>query len=99
MSLFVIEHKHAADRCPASDPQMAPMLLKHLSPQNTQQFGITIQAEAVIDNAHTLVMIADAPDQERLQQFMAPFAQVGSVEIKSASPCEDVIERGGCAAA
>jgi hypothetical protein len=32
-----------------------------------------------------------------MQQFMAPFAQVGSVELFPASSCETVIERGGCA--
>lgn len=97
MSLFVVEHRHAAESCPAGSREMAPMLLKHLSPENTRQHGITIQSEAVIDNAHTLYLIAEAPSKEGLQQFMAPFAQVGSVEVLSASPCETVIERGGCA--
>src|SRR5438270_13573139 len=97
MSLFVVQHRHAAESCPAGNREMAPMLLKHLSPQNTQQYGITIRSEAVVDNAHTLYLIADAPDRERLEQFMAPFAQVGSVEVLPASPCERVIERGGFA--
>jgi hypothetical protein len=98
MSLFVVQHQHAAERCPAGDPQMAPMLLKHLSAENTRQHGITIQGEAVVNDAHALYLIADAPSQERMQQFMAPFAQVGSVEVLPASSCETVIERGGCAA-
>jgi hypothetical protein len=97
MSLFVVQHQHAAESCPATNREMAPMLLKHLSAENTKQYGITIRGEAVVDNAHTLYLIADAPDKDRLQQFMAPFAQVGSVEVLSASPCETVIERGGCA--
>ncbi len=97
MSLFVVKHQHPGDRCPAENREMAPMLLKHLAPGNTQQFGITVQSEAVVDNAHTLYLIADAPDRERLEQFMAPFAQVGSVEVMPASPCENVIDRGGCA--
>ena len=32
MSLFVVEHQHSAETCPAGDPQMAPMLLQILSP-------------------------------------------------------------------
>lgn len=98
MSLFVVQHQHAAASCPAGNREMAPMLLKHLSAENTRQYGITIQGEAVIDNAHTLYLIAEAPTQAAMQQFMAPFAQVGSVEVFPASPCEAVIERGGCAA-
>jgi len=98
MSLFVVQHRHAAEACPAGSREMAPMLLKHLSPENTRQYGISIQGEAVIDNAHTLYLIAEAPTRSALQQFMAPFAQVGSVEVLPASHCETVIERGGCAA-
>jgi hypothetical protein len=98
MSLFVVEHRHPAEACPAQNREMAPMLLKHLSPQNTQNFGITIHGEAVVNNAHRLVLVLDAPDEERVQQFMAPFAQAGSVEVLPSSPCEVVIERGGCAA-
>jgi hypothetical protein len=98
MSLFIVQHQHPAESCPAGSREMAPMLLKHLSAENTKQYGITIQSEAVVDNAHMLYLIADAPDRERMQQFMAPFAQVGSVEVLPASPCETVIERGGCAA-
>ena len=63
-----------------------------------QTHGYTIQAEAVVNDAHTLYMIMEAPDQERVQQFMAPFAQVGRVEVLPASSCAAVVGRGGCAA-
>ncbi len=74
------------------------MLLQHLAPENTRRFGVSVNAEAVIDGAHTLVLIVDAGGPEQVQRFMQPFAQVGSVEVQAASPCEVVIERGGCAA-
>jgi hypothetical protein len=99
MSLFVAQHRHSAENCPAADPQMGPMLLQHLSASNASKNGIAIQAEAVVNDAHTFYMILDALDRERVNQFMHPFAQVGSVEVLPASPCEAVIERGGCAAA
>jgi hypothetical protein len=98
MSLFVVEHEHPAGRCPAQNPDMAPMLLQQLSPDNAAGYDVTIQGEAVIDGAHRLVLILDAPDQESVQRFMAPFAQAGSVEIRPASSCEDVVERGTCEA-
>lgn len=99
MSLFVTLHQHAAEQCPAKDPQMGSMLLRHLSPDNAASYGITIRGEAVINNAHTFYMILEAPDRERVEQFMAPFAQAGSVEVLPASTCEAVVDRGGCAAA
>jgi hypothetical protein len=99
MSLFVTRHQHPAERCPAADPEMGSMLLRHVSPNNAATYGITIQGEAVINDAHTLYMIVEAPDRERVEQFMAPFAQVGSVEVLPASTCEAVVGRGGCAGA
>jgi len=97
MALFVARHQHQADRCPAADPQMGPMLLQHLSPENASGHGVAIQAEAVVNDAHTLYLIVEADGRELVDGFMAPFAQVGSVEVLPASSCEAVIGRGGCA--
>ncbi len=96
MPLFVAEHKHSADHCPAADSKMAPMLLRHLSAPNASKFGIKIQGEAVIDGGHTLYLILDAPDAKKVNEFMAPFAQAGSVKVQPASPCEVVVTRGKC---
>ena len=97
MSLFVTRHEHAPERCPAADPRMGSMLLSHISPDNAATYDITIHGEAVINDAHTLYMIVDAPDRERVEQFMTPFAQAGSVEVLAASTCEAVVGRRGCA--
>ena len=99
MALFVARHEHPAERCPARDPQMGQMLLSHLSPESASGHGITIKAEAVVNDAHTLYMIVDADSKERVDTFMTPFAQAGTVEVLPASSCEAVIGRGGCAAA
>jgi hypothetical protein len=95
--LFVVEHHHPAECCPATDPTMASMLLKHLSPENAGAQGLTIRSEAVVDNAHALYMIVEAADSQSVERFMQPFAQAGSVSVMPASSCETVVERGGCA--
>jgi hypothetical protein len=97
MALFVARHQHQADKCPAADPRMGPMLLQHLSPENAPGQGVTIQAEAVAKDAHTLYLIVEADSRDQVEGFMAPFAQPGSVEVLPASSCEAVIGRGGCA--
>jgi hypothetical protein len=97
MTLFVAVHQHAPERCPAGDPAMGAMLLNHLSAANAAQYGVSIQAEAVADNKHTLYLIAEAGDEEQMNRFLAPFAQAGTVELLPSPPCEAVIDRGGCA--
>ncbi len=96
MALFVVRHAHSAETCPAQDPRMGAMLLQHLSPANAQQNGVNILGDAVVNGAHTLYMIVEAPGEAEVSQYMAPFAQAGSVEVMPASHCEQVVSRGGC---
>ncbi len=96
MSLFVVQHKHAAEACPAGHPEMGPMLVKHLSPANASTFGVDIRADAVIDGGHTFYLIVEAESEEKVKEFMAPFYQAGTVEISPSSSCERVVERGEC---
>jgi len=75
---------------------MGAMLLQHLSAGNANKAGIKIHGEAVVDGSHTLYLILEAEDAPRVQQFMAPFAQAGTVEVWPASTCERVVARGKC---
>ncbi len=96
MALYFVRHQHAAERCPAKDPEMGQMLLQHLSKGNARKYGIDLLGDAVLDGQHTLVVIAEAEDKQYLVDFMQPFAQAGSVEIVPASTCEAVVARQGC---
>jgi len=96
MALFLVQHRHEPERCPARDPQMASMLLKHLSPSNAASYDLKLKGEAVIQGGHTLYLIAEATDPTVVSRFMEPFARAGTVEILPASTCEEVVERGEC---
>jgi hypothetical protein len=96
MGLYLVRHTHADETCPARDPQMAPMLLQHLSEPNAKAAGVGIHGEAVIDGEHTLYLILDAADKDTVNSYMQPFAMAGEVEVLEASPCEAVVARGAC---
>ena len=96
MSLYQVRHTHEAETCPARDSEMGAMLLSHISPQNARKFGVSVQADAVLDGQHTFILIVDADDKAKIEQFMQPFNQAGPVEIIPASHCETVVERQGC---
>lgn len=96
MSLYFVHHQHAAETCPAKDPNMGQMLLQHVSRPNARKFGVEILADGVLDGKHTFVLIVEAERKESIEQFMQPFYQAGSVEIHPASTCEAVVERAGC---
>jgi DMSO/TMAO reductase YedYZ molybdopterin-dependent catalytic subunit len=98
MSLFVVRHQHEAERCPARDPEMGAMLLNYLSRPNVRRHGIDIQGEAVAQGEHTLYMIIESDDADRVRAFMRPFAEAGSVDVYPASTCVRVVASGGCAA-
>ncbi len=96
MALFVVTHRHTADRCPAGDPRKAPMLLRCLTNEHAAKFGVQILAEAIVGGQHSLHLILEATDTDGVQKFMAPFAQGGSVAVLPASPCETVVSQGKC---
>ncbi len=75
---------------------MGAMLLQHLSEANAKKFGISIHGKAVADHMHRLYLILEAPEQRVVEEFMAPFAQAGSVKVLPSSTCEAVTERRGC---
>lgn len=94
MPLFVTEHTHPAERCPAGNPQMASGLLALI--ENAGQAGITIHGDAVTDHQHHLYVIAEAPNAEALRSYFAPFGQMGTLTVTPASRCEQVVARGAC---
>jgi DMSO/TMAO reductase YedYZ molybdopterin-dependent catalytic subunit len=98
MALFVVRHHHAAEHCPAQDPYMGAMLLNHLSRPNVRQHGVEIRGEAVVRGEHTMYLIVEAGDEDRLRELMRPFLMAGSLDIYPASTCARVVASGGCAA-
>lgn len=96
MSLYIVQHKHAAETCPAGHPEMGPMLLKHIGQDNASKFGVTMRGDAVVNGEHTFYLILEAADTGKVEEFMSPFAQMGSVEVWPANSCEVVVDRGHC---
>ncbi len=96
MSLFFVRHQHTAETCPAKDPTAGSMLLSHISPLNAGKYGVQIRGDAVLDGRHTFVLILESDDVSKVENFMQPFKQAGSVEILPASTCEVVVDREGC---
>ena len=96
MSLYFVRHQHDADTCPAKNPEMGQMLVQHVSKSNARKFGVDLLGDAVLDGQHTFVLILEAEDKTYIEQYMQPFAMVGSVEISPASTCETVVERESC---
>src|ERR1700719_701602 len=95
MSLFVVRHQHPADRCPAADFETGAGLLNHLSKTNARLHGVSIRGDAVLA-AHTLLIIADADNEDVLREFLRPFEAAGTVTVESASTCAQVVAGGGC---
>lgn len=75
---------------------MGPMLLAHMQPASAGKYGVQIHGEAVVDGQHTLYLIVEAEDRDKIEAFVQPFRQAGTVEIWPASSCERIVERGGC---
>jgi DMSO/TMAO reductase YedYZ molybdopterin-dependent catalytic subunit len=96
MALFIVRHEHEAARCPATDPYKGAEILNYLSRPNVRRHGIEIQGEAIVRGEHSLFMIVESSDEERVRTFMKPFAEAGDVDIWPASTCARAVASGGC---
>ena len=99
MTVFIVRHQHRPESCPAADFEAGARLLNHLSRINAARHQVRIQGEAVLQGAHTLLVIAEANSEEDLLRFLGPLAEAGSLEVERAATCASVVANGGCGAA
>ena len=95
IALFVAQHRHPPDQCPAS-PGSGPLLLSRVSAATAARYGVTIEAEALIDGEHLLLLVVQAASQEAVERFLAFLPGPGCLRILPACSAEEAVQRGGC---
>jgi hypothetical protein len=95
MPLFVAQHRHEPTECPAS-AGTGSELLTLISAANAGRHGVTIDAEALIDGEHRLILIVQAADVQAVERFLAFLRRFGDLQIMAASTAEEAIRRRGC---
>jgi hypothetical protein len=94
MALYVAEHTHPPESCPAGNPQAAAGLLALI--KGAGNHGIRIHGDAVTTGKHHLYIIVEANNEQTVRGYFAPFGQMGSLTLTPASHCEEVVTRGAC---
>ncbi len=94
MPLFLFRHQHSDATCPTNNPQLVQQLVQHTSRAGAAPFGVLIHGEAVLRGEHSLYMILEADSEEKVREYVRPFAMVGSAEIQPALTCAQVAEVG-----
>jgi hypothetical protein len=95
IALFVAQHRHPPDQCPAS-PGSGPLLLSRVSAATAARYGVTIEAEALIDGEHLLLLVVQAASQEAVERFLAFLPGPGCLRVLLACNAEEAVQRGGC---
>jgi hypothetical protein len=96
MALFVAEHRHPAEHCPTATPQRALFLVPLLSAPEAAKHGVKIYGEAFAHGQHHLYRVVDGPNEDAVKNWLAPFAQAGSLHALPASAGVEVVARGKC---
>ena len=94
MPTYVFEHQHTAETCPTNNQDLMLQLAQHTTQETATGYGILIHGEAVLTGEHRLVMILEADNAERVNSYAQPFSMVGSVSVKPALTCEQVVVLG-----
>src|SRR5262249_58172537 len=95
---FVAQHRHPAGQCPASAGH-GPLLLSRVSAAAAARHGVTIEAEALLDGEHLLLLVVQAASQQAVERFLAFLPGPGCLRILPACSAEEAVQRGGCGAA
>jgi hypothetical protein len=95
IALFVAQHRHPPDKCPASSGS-GPLLLSRVSAAAAARYGVTIEAEALIDGEHLLLLVVQAASQEAVERFLAFLPGPGYLRVLPACSAEEAVQRGGC---
>jgi hypothetical protein len=93
--LFVAQHRHSPGDCPASAGH-GPLLLSRVSAAAAARYGVTIEAEALLDGEHLLLLVVQAASLQAVQRFLAFLPGPGHLRVLSACTAEQAVERGGC---
>ncbi|MGH3125845.1 MAG: hypothetical protein ACRDND_33125 [Streptosporangiaceae bacterium] len=95
MPLFVVQYRHPPEHCPASAGN-GRVLLSQVSAATAARYGVTIEAEAVIDGKHCLLLVVEAASRPAVERFLAFLPPLGDLQVLPASTAEQAVERGGC---
>ena len=93
--MFVAQHRHPPDQCPASRGS-GPLLLSRVSAAAAARYGVIIEAEALIDGEHLLLLVVQAASREAVERFLAFLPGPGCLRILPACSAEEAVQRGGC---
>lgn len=95
MSLFVVQHRHPPERCLASTGNSS-LLLSHVSAATAARYGVSIEAEAVIEGEHCLMLVVEAASQQSVERFLAFMPHQDDLQVLRAATAEEAVERGSC---
>ena len=95
IALFVAQHRHPPERCPAS-PGSGPLLLSSVSAATAARYGVTIEAEALVAREHLLLLVVQAASQDAVERFLAFLPGPDCLRVLPACSAEEAVQRGGC---
>jgi uncharacterized protein with GYD domain len=75
---------------------MMLMLGQHVTQDSADKFGVKIHADVVHRGEHRMMMVLEADSQAKVEEYVAPFGQVGTVEVKEVATCEEVVRTETC---
>jgi hypothetical protein len=92
MALYLVEHTHTAENCPAKNPDMVRQLSDHVTPANARRYDVKIIADWVNDVEHRAVFVLETDSEDKAAKFARPFQTIGTVKVSLGITCAEVAE-------
>jgi uncharacterized protein with GYD domain len=91
--MYLIEHTHPAETCPARNPDMVRQLDAHVTDANAEKYGVKILADFVREVEHSMMLVLEADSPDKATNFALPFLMAGPITIKTGETCSQVARR------
>lgn len=92
MALFLVEHIHTDETCPARSTEgvkmMGDLVLGH---EHARRTGVRFLTDYMVKGKHRLMLFIEADSLLNAENYAKPFRMVGSTNVYPLTKCEEVI--------
>ena len=94
MGLFIVEHAHTDDTCPANSMEGVKIMGDLvLGKEHAERTGTKLLDDYHVRGQHRLLLLVEAGSRQNAEDYAKPFKTVGSTQVLELDHCTAVMQQ------
>ena len=94
MGLFIVEHAHTDETCPANGMEGVKMMGDLvLGKQHAERTGTKLLDDYHVRGQHRLLLLVEAGSRQNVEDYARPFQIVGNTQVLELDRCATVMQQ------